>query len=119
FPSTSACALSRRRSRATNCPTSTGAIWSGSRAGSTPRTSRRPERRSVVPAAQAAAGVVQCRLRQQRAVADAPHVRHDADLAGEALQRVPVGAVVHQGEVEAELERYACAVSLRFEGGLE
>ena len=45
--------------------------------------------------------------------------RLDADLAGKALKRVPVGAVIHQREVEAELQRNALALILRVEGGAE
>ena len=46
------------------------------------------------------------------AIADADDIGLDADLAGKALQRAPVGAVIHQREMEAELQRHALALHI-------
>jgi hypothetical protein len=45
-------------------------------------------------------------------VADAPHAVAGAGVFRKTLQRAPVGAVVHQGEVEPDLERQPLAREL-------
>ena len=61
------------------------------------------------PTRLACAALRRPRPRQIVAVAGAHDVGLDADLFGEALERAPVGAVVHQREMEAELQRNALA----------
>ena len=94
------------------------------RAGVRRRISRRlkrltMQRRSSAAGACASAARLARPRRQIVAVARADHIGLDADLFGEALQRSPVGAVIHQREVEAELQRNALALILRVERGAE
>src|SRR5690606_35534336 len=50
-------------------------------------------------------------------IADAGDILAAADIPGEAFERAPVGAAVHQRAMEAEFERNALAVILPVEGG--
>src|SRR5262245_54735566 len=110
--STSVCAPSRRRWRASRYRISISAIWRD----------RAPKIRPDLDWTVGGSAAHHSRLRFAIALprdiiakTDAFDIGFHADLAGEALQRGPVGAVIHLGEVEAELKRQPLAIVLSIE----